>query len=247
MSPTPHAPPAKPLPKAWPVDRADPITITLTANAGVMVAYRGLKCLVDGLHAGGGGYSAVPPEVLGTIYCGAPPFDNISYLFFTHLHPDHFGKAQVARFLEHWPKTEVRLPVPEGKTLGDASTVSARLFEMPHTGGEEMLHNCILFSLGGRRLLFLGDAVTDPARFSRSLGGAVVDAVVCNPLFLSRPEGRKTLLEGICPRRVIVNHIPFEADDKMRNREVVARAINRHQAELPPVTVLWDPIDSVTF
>lgn len=250
MSVTPHKPPEKPLPKSWPQpEDGERITITLTANAGVLVAYRDYKFLVDGLHGGGGGYSAVPPEVLELVLEGIPPFDRIDALFFTHRHPDHFSEEAAGRFLERWPEAGVFMPRPGGDVYGLAPGRVAAFLDIPHTGGDDCCHNCIYFSLGGRSLLFLGDAVQEGARFSQALAGldatGGVDAVVCNPLFLSRREGREALLEGVRPHCIVVNHIPFAQDDKMRNREVVARAVTRYRDELPPVAVLWDPLDRV--
>lgn len=94
-------------------------------------------------------------------------------------------------------------------------------------------------------MLFLGDAVCDPDYFRTVLRGCPVDTAVVNPLFLTRPDGRETIREAICPRRLVVDHIPFACDDRMRMRRLVSRTLIREEERLPPAAVLWDEGDGV--
>ena len=40
------------------------ISITLTANEGILIQQGALRLLVDGIHRGGGGFSPVPADLL---------------------------------------------------------------------------------------------------------------------------------------------------------------------------------------
>lgn len=269
----PHLPPERPHPARWPVGEEE-ITLTLTANAGVLVCWRGHKLLVDGLHGGEEhAFSPVPAPMLEEILSGRSPFDGISWLAFTHLHSDHFSAAQVGRFLRHFPQVSVLLPpgagisALEGELKGHGArieilrpipdqpvTLSLRAdlqltaFRVQHDGtpSPDIFHCCLLLSLAGRRLLFLGDAVQEPSFFVHMLQGSAVDTLVVNPLFLNRPAGRATV-QAIAPEKVVVDHIPFAWEDPRRFREMVARSAARWQSALPPLAVLWDPLDTITI
>lgn len=280
MSPAPRRSPERPLPLSWPVGE-ERITLTLTANAGVLVAWRDCKLLVDGIHAGGDHqFSAVPAPTLRRIVDGEPPFDNIGWLLFTHLHVDHFSAEYVRRFLERRPQVPLFLPagnggagidpeinalrayltehaspvrelrLPYGRAVCYPLCPGARVtaFFAEHDGEqfEDTEHYCLLLSLGGRSLLFLGDAAQDPGYFTSVLAGTALDAVVTNPLFLNRPAGRDTLL-ALRPEKIVVDHIPFAREDQLRFREMVARNAERWRDLLPPMSVLWDEGDTLAI
>lgn len=81
----------RPCPAAWPAP-GEPVALTLTANAGTLIEYRGERLLLDGLHdSRDHAFSRVPPEMLEDITAGRGVFHNIRALVFTHLHPDHFS------------------------------------------------------------------------------------------------------------------------------------------------------------
>ena len=282
MSPVrPRRQAQRPIPERWPI--GEPLaTLTLTANAGVLLCWQGHKLLIDGLHDGGDHqFSAVPASILEDIISGRPPFDGIEWLLFTHLHVDHFSAGQVQRFLQHFPRVPLFLPagnggagidpainplrqylmehaspvqelkLPEGRAVCYPLCPGLRVtaFYAQHDGAEyeDTQHYCLMFSLGGRNILFLGDSLQDPAYFSEMLQDIPVDTVVSNPLFLNRPAGRETLIQAIRPEKIVVNHIPFAWEDRMRFREMVERNVIRWHASLPPVSVLWDPLDCVSI
>lgn len=265
----------RPVPEQWPVGGAA-AALTLTANAGVLLCWHSHKLLVDGLHSGGGGqFSAVPPWMQRDIVAGCPPFDGIGWLLFTHLHADHFSEDLILRFLSRHPQAHLLMPeqdegqsvfcrkleeqgnIPQLLATRRSGPVLLRLapglevtaFYVEHDGAQyrDMEHNCLLVSLDGRNVLFLGDAAQDMERLGEVLQGTRVDTVITNPLFLNRPAGRETLIRAIQPAKIVVNHIPFAWEDPHRFREMVARTVSRWRSVLPPVAVLWNPLDNITI
>lgn len=249
---------ARPVPRDWPV-ADDPITLTLTANAGVLIDYAGTRLLLDGLHDGAQGFSAVPQAVREAVLTGQPPFEGIRWLLYTHLHSDHFSPSLTSLFLQEHPAVQVIAPegvcgkdaglfrqVCEDETgfftLPIAQNISLRAFFSPHAGEEygNVAHCCYLLCCGARHVLFVGDADYRAAFFAEKLRGIMIDAAVVNPLFISGGNGRRTLAQGIAPRRIVVNHIPFRGEDPMRFREMVVHCLQRYEKELPPAAVLWD-------
>ena len=255
--------------------------LRLTANAGVLLTFRGEKLLVDGLHdSRAHDFSPVAPETLAALAAGAPPWDGIRWLFYTHLHIDHFSGRETIRFLEgnrveklflpagnggpgidredvsalrSWltqraaPVQELRLPEYRSVTYPLVSGIRVTAFRSLHASEEfeEVEHECFLFDLAGKKILFLGDSNYDRDYFATMLDGVEVDTAVVNPLFLTNPSGRSVVLEGVRPRRVVIDHIPFQEDDKLHMRKLVVRSLERWGESFPPVAVLWAAGDTV--
>lgn len=266
----------RPKPENWTVGE-DPVTFTLTANAGVMVGYGTRRILVDGLHRGADPFSGVPERLLEAVIAGDPPFSGITRLLYTHLHPDHFSAEATGRFLRRNPGAGLVLPAggnwPEGESLyaavkaenpglwelaprpgeilerGLEKDIRLRVFSARHAGEEyaAVPHICFLLTFGTRNVLFLGDADYDADFFAGMLAGIPIHAAVANPLFISGARGRKALLEGVRPERIIVNHIPFQGEDPLRFRDMTARCLERYKKSLPPAAVLWDPADAASI
>ena len=75
-----------------------PIQVTLAANAGVLLRVRNTSILIDALFADTS--SCGPsPETRERLLCGLPPFDEVDYVLFTHLHQDHFSEDVTREFL----------------------------------------------------------------------------------------------------------------------------------------------------
>ena len=276
----PEGPLPRPVPRQW-WEGEEPVELRLTANAGVLLTFRGEKLLVDGLHdSRAHDFSPVAPETLAALAAGAPPWDGIRWLFYTHLHIDHFSGRETIRFLEgnrveklflpagnggpgidredvsalrSWltqraaPVQELRLPEYRSVPYPLVSGIRVTAFRSLHASEEfeEVEHECFLFDLAGKKILFLGDSNYDRDYFATMLDGVEVDTAVVNPLFLTNPSGRSVVLEGVRPRRVVIDHIPFQEDDKLHMRKLVVRSLERWGESFPPVAVLWEAGDTV--
>ena len=146
------------------------------------------------------------------------------------------------------PVQELKLPEDRPVCYPLCPGLRVTAFYAQHDGEQfqEIQHYCLIVSLGGRNVLFLGDSLQDPDYFSGILQDTAVDTVVTNPLFLNRPAGRETL-QVIRPEKIVVNHIPFAQEDRLRFREMVVRNVARWGSSLPPIWVLWDPLDTITI
>lgn len=270
----------RPQPRTWWVG-AVPIELRLTANAGVLMTFQGEKLLVDGLHASRAhDFSPVSAGVLDAAAAGTPPWDGIRWMFYTHLHIDHFSGCETRRVMERgrverlflpagndgpgidgadvaylrkWltetaaPVQELRLAEYRPVCYPLAPGLRVTAFRSIHAAGEyeAVEHACFLFELGGRTVLFLGDSDYDKEYFAAVLAGRKIDAAVVNPLFVTNAAGRAVVTEGVRPDRLVINHIPFAADDRLHMRKLVAHVLARWGDRLPPAAVLWDEGDTV--
>lgn len=80
--------------------KSQSITITLVANAGVLIEHNGTGLLVDGIHHEPGHlFSRVAEQDLHLMRQGTGIFKNLTYLLFTHEHPDHFSPRYVLQLI----------------------------------------------------------------------------------------------------------------------------------------------------
>ena len=68
------------------------VTVTLSANAGVVIQCGGYRIWVDALHDQKvDGFSAVDSKLqMDMLKC--PAFSDPQYICYTHCHPDHFSE-----------------------------------------------------------------------------------------------------------------------------------------------------------
>ena len=89
-----------------------PIQVTLAANAGVLLRVRNTSILIDALFADTSGYG-LSPETRERLMSDLPPFDEVDYVLFTHLHEDHFSEDMTRTFLRRHTVKGLMLPVSE--------------------------------------------------------------------------------------------------------------------------------------
>ena len=89
-----------------------PIQVTLAANAGVLLRVRNTSILIDALFADTSG-CGLSPETRERLMSDLPPFDEVDYVLFTHLHEDHFSEDMTRTFLRRHTVKGLMLPVSE--------------------------------------------------------------------------------------------------------------------------------------
>jgi len=230
-------------PKERKVPCLEAVKVRLIANAGVLVEYKGLRYLIDGIHTNDYlEFNGVPQNVLGEMLCGFGPLADIDYLLFTHEHIDHFmagltqtyvqnnrvqgmvlpaqGGGRLAALKEYADLTGVEYLAPvlaDGEsfrtTLGNADLVVAG---MRHTGAQfRDVQSCsFLLNFEGKSLLFTGDSEHLPAWFASALAGTHTDVMFVNPLFYLNSSGQK-IIENLAPSTVVIYHLAEAKDGVM--------------------------------
>ena len=69
------------------------VSIQLVANSGVLVQYRGLRFLIDGIYGNNPYFTPPRKEIQKAVFGMNSPFRDVEFLLFTHRHTDHFDAA----------------------------------------------------------------------------------------------------------------------------------------------------------
>ena len=102
----------------------DALRVTLVANAGIILNFRGITLLVDGIFGKSGHrFSAPTAQTLADMEDGAAPFEKIDYLLFTHAHPDHFSPKMTIDFLRR--RTVKGIFFPSAGAASDGASCAA--------------------------------------------------------------------------------------------------------------------------
>lgn len=247
----------------------DPLRATLSSNAGIILEYRGMKLLLDGIYGEEGHpFSNLGPERWQQMLQNLPPYDGISYLLFTHLHPDHFDPDLTLAYLKRHPVKGIFMPddpalqgspllsyIKEQRipcVMLSAQTnrgrfqiepeIEVQAFAVPHLDRRyrDVPHYCYLLSFGEKQVLFTADADYTTETFS-NLKGVSLRAAFVNPLFFGALRHDKFFKGTLDTKTICVYHVPFPEDDKMRMRASIARDLLTWPGEKPEAEVLCYP------
>lgn len=210
--------------------------VTLSANAGVVLDFGGLRVWVDALHDEKvPGFSTVTPDLWAAMRAH-PDFAAPDLLFFTHCHPDHFSRRLAREALDLWPRARIVLPEDRfpGQALLSGRRERVRLPELTldfirltHEGpryADKPHYGCILESRGFR-VLVTGDCklcAPELAEFLQEDGPA--DLAILDFPWLTLPRGRRFIQEYIRPKTLLVCHLPFSGDDIYGYRAAAEKA-----------------------
>jgi len=120
-----------------------------------------------------------------------------------------------------------------------ADDVTLTLLGASHMGPQyaRIRNTCFLLTLGGKNLLFTGDADPVEQDFGFALKEEVVDVAFVNPLFYHYPKGQHVINEVFRPSTLVIYHMPFIHTDTTPLLSMVNRDIQRHGRPDMPVHV----------
>ena len=237
------------------------LTVTLLANAGLLLEYRGTRILLDGLYDEAGDvYSPPPADVTQGLLAGRGRFADIDYLLVTHDHPDHVSPGLLREYLaEHRPKC-VFLPVgmlkkyPEltdtltrrriacfplesahsqmAFKLGEGLSLRPVLTHHVDKAFQDVPHFCYLLTAGERSALFTADVDYTQETFE-TLTDAPLAYLFVNPLFYHSRNDRAHCVSRLTPECWCVYHVPFPTEDTFGMGAMLRADAGR--AEQPPL------------
>ena len=253
------------------------ICITLLANAGILLHFNDTSILIDGIHVNEGApFSGLSDQMLSDLIDGKNIFKNIDFILFTHCHTDHFNANYTERFLMNnhvkgliMPNRQTQkysslrqtglmqadhmvlldIPLTLKKYFQLTYDISLTVFNSVHAGEQyaDIENFCYLINFCGVQLFIIGDADFRSEYFEKMLHDAKIDIAFVNPLFINNKRGREVINNAIKPKHLVIYHIPFKNDDKIKFRKLVSNDILKHNDDLPPVTVLWNELQEKVF
>jgi L-ascorbate metabolism protein UlaG (beta-lactamase superfamily) len=241
------------------------IQVTLTANAGVLLRVQDTTILLDALFGDADtAYCAPSPAAKEKMLCGEPPFENVDYVMFTHLHRDHFSEEFTREFLSRHTVKGLLLPGSDKleqsgffgfvketgtpcytlteqalKTVFRLSPdVQVTAYRTLHLDKKyhDVPHFCYRIAFGEKKLLFTSDADYTEETFA-FLGEETLRAAFVNPLFFSDLQRRRFFRGSLPAETVVVYHLPFPEEEEALQR-MFAQALQTWQEEGPPAVVL---------
>lgn len=231
-------------------------SVTLIANAGVSISLGGVRIWVDALHnqqlPGFSTLSLAQWEPLLRSDALTPP----DFICFTHCHSDHYSFPLAAKAARLWPSA--RLVLPEQafaeqhllcgqESVLSAGEVSLRFFRLPHEGAlyASVPHYGILLSCNGFQILLPGDGKIADGGLKAYLQNTTVDLALLDFPWVTLRKGREFIRSTICPRHLLVYHLPFVQDDRFGYRAAAERS--RTLLDIPDVRLLMDPFQTETI
>lgn len=236
--------------------------VTHIANAGVLIVYKDIKLLIDGIHkVHTPPFESVKDDMLNKIIRGDDPIGQIDIALFTHDHQDHFDLASTKKFVEMNNKVLVVGPKSlctqlRQVLLGDKDRsriitsdlagvpidygdgISIKSISIPHEGKKYLdVENIgFLIDLYGIKVLHLGDAaLTEMANSRFRVLTDQVDVALLNFPFVTLGRGRQIISEVIRPGKVYVLHLPNQWEDKYDWIGQTKRAVKEYASVLPEI------------
>ena len=249
------------------------LRVTLLANAGLLLQYHDVSMLLDGIYGSEEhAFSDLKPDVWEKLLLGQPPFEQIDFLLFTHVHPDHFSPEKTMQFLEKRSVKGVFLPdapeieesglaeflrsrnIPYGimshktnhASFGVAPEISVRGISTLHLSKKyhDVHHVCYLITFGEKRVLFTAD-VDYMFESLDVLNGIPLRAVFLNPLFFSGLRRGRFFKGSLATTTYCLYHIPFSEDDSLRMRKNLANDLLAWPPERGETLVLCDSLQHI--
>ena len=224
-------------------------SVILTANAGVVLEWKGHVIWVDALHTEEiPGFSTVSPTLWKRMQTVLPPPE---LLCFTHCHPDHysFRLASEARMI--WPAAKLALPrqdfgdqllIAGEETRFSGEGMALRFLRLPHDGPDykDVPPYGLLFSDGISHILIAGDCETASPSLLKRLNGFSIDLAILNFPWITLRKGRRCLEDVLRPRHLLLCHLPFPENDANGYLDAAFRAAET--INLPDVRLLTRPL-----
>lgn len=223
---------------------------------------------MDGLfRSSGHPFSSLPADITWNMKRGVGEYADIDYLLFTHFHPDHYSEEDLTEYLKGNRVRKVFLPhrsagidrlISQMKEGGPSFFIfeeelckkqkvrmpefSLNAFQCRHLGKDyaSVRNLCYILEAEEKTLLFTADADYEGDCFRKALKGVSIDIVFVNPLFFNHISGREILSDILCPKKLILYHLPFEKDDRMRFRDLVSKDVRKYKDGFSDIEVLQD-------
>ena len=248
------------------------LRVTLVCNAGLLLEYRGITVLMDGIYGPEGHpFSNLTDVTWQQMLRGEGLFSKVDYLLFTHAHPDHFSPGMTMEYLRHRPVKGIFKPLADqpdsvldaflrerhipcvdlSRKTDHASFrvephLTVRAFTTQHLDRKfwGVRHLCYVLSFDDKHVLFTADVDYMSASFE-AVKNLPLRAVFLNPLFFRAFHNPKFFHGSLKAENYCVYHVPFQGDDTMQMRYMLQRDLANWPPEEGTALALTEPWQTV--
>lgn len=230
------------------------VKVTLSANAGVSLEIGGYKVLVDAFHeTGESGFSTLSPELAQKVL-NSDVFSDPDCICYTHCHGDHYSRRLTVQARERWPRVELLLPEEEfsnqitvtgSQFRWRKGDLTLRFIRLPHEGVQyvNVPHYGLIVSIPGCNVLLSGDCAVAAPELAQAVENTPIDLAIMDFPWASLKKGKQFLESLLKPEHLLLYHLPFAGDDKLRYRE--AAALAQKKSPVADTRLLWNPLQTV--
>ena len=252
------------------------LEILYVANSGILISSKDKKVLIDGIHATNvPPYFPVPPRYIEKMLAEQDPFDDISILFFTHHHTDHFdpdltndmlkqnqhmqliGTSSVLNMLstcENYDEayaSQIRpISLPRHKSLQmSLRSIPFEVTSLFHDGEtyQSVENFSYLIEIKNKLILHVGDAQPSASNFQSSdMTGKKVDVLIVPFPFIGLASGRQ-IINSMDPQHVIVTHLPDKNQDEGNYLFNTYNVYKKYSSKLPKTTFFTKPGQKISI
>lgn len=224
-----------------PNSACEEVAVAFLANEGFLLRCGEQRVLIDAFVTEPYSiYGAVPEGVWEQMVAGEGPFEQVQLALASHPHRDHFQPAAAAQFLAAHPETlfvsspqvinvlrehlppgskierqlQQVLPDPGAAEVVEHQGIQVEFLRLRHGGARwRDLHNLgHLIHLGGKTIVHVGDADTDPTIYAPyGLAARGLEIALIPAWFFSSPRGMAVIEEHLPGRHRIAAHISPQA------------------------------------
>lgn len=107
-----------PMAKTEPLDTSDHQRAIYLGNEALLIQVGVVKILFDPFfHNDYGTYQLVPEKMRADIFAGKAPFNDITAIFVSHAHGDHFTADDMMKYLSRWQNVRLIAPAQAVRSL----------------------------------------------------------------------------------------------------------------------------------
>lgn len=229
------------------------IKIIYSVNAGICLNIGDVRIWVDFLHEKKvPPFSTVSKELFEQLLVEESVM-NPDLIVFTHIHEDHFSKKMIERAYKRFPDAKIIGPTKEfdnqillknNREEIDVKGVHISFIRLLHEGEEyrDVINYGLYIEADGKSILIPADCEVANPDLTEFLNGKNVDVAILDFPWITLKRGYSYVKETMCPKRIVVYHLPLEEEDGDRYAHLLKRAL-RNERDID-FTILTTPLQT---
>ena len=234
-------------------------TVTLSASAGIMLEYNGVKILSDILHHDiVPTFSSVPKHICNEILSPSE-FSGAELFLVSHDHPDHFSRPLASEYMRrnrfttaaaplHFTEKEIIFSGAKGKFK--TYNTQVEFFKTPHEKQKvyaDVKHYSYIVTIGDAKFVFLNDTGLEDEYVESVLTKERVDIVFLNFPWVTLFHGRRLLKEYLNAKNAVIYHLPIPYEDDYNYNKATIKALSNLEIDDVQFRIMSTPLDREEF